>query len=250
MQEDKILFFVKFGKKEHLEELADGKVYFSNSRCFNKIEKEQIIRGQGDLLDGRMIINANNAEMIEHISNEKIRLGKVNLNIGVDGVEKMPVFCLTAGFFDDCKNYSSVDKYKIKFNEKKEKVIREHFKDADSALLIEKPNDLIKSITRTFDAKCYSELVHYFDMSTITIDRIEYMHDISFNPNNIKTYSMTNDNAYRLLYCKDKFFIEQQEFRFVVPEITLESPKIFQVGKNFKSRLLDIDDFFNGVEVR
>ncbi|SKC58121.1 hypothetical protein [Maledivibacter halophilus] len=250
MGSQEILFLVKFGRREHLVELENGKVYFSNSGRFNDIEKEQLKKGQGDTLDGRMLINATDVVIRDHESDKVInRIDEAIMNMGFDGVNKMPVFCLTSGFITDCEYYYSANRYKIKFDKEKERIIREHFGDADSALVIETPKDFIRCVTQAFEEKCYSELVRYYDMSILTMDRLEYLTGASDRFNNKRVFTMTTDNVYRHLYCKDDFFIQQQEFRFVVPEITITNPKTFDIEKGFKSRLVSVDDFFNGIEV-
>lgn len=249
MESQEILFFVKFGRREHLVELENGKVYFSNSGHFNDIEKEQLKKGQGDTLDGRMLINATDVVIGDPQSDKVInRIDELIMNMGFDGVNKMPVFCITAVFITDCEYYSA-NRYKIKFDKEKERIIREHFGDADSALVIDRPKDFIKCVTQAFKEECYSELVRYYDMSILTMDRLEYLTGASDGFNNKKVFTMTTDNVYRHLYCKDNFFIQQQEFRFVVPKIVITNPKTFVVEKGFSTRLVSIVDFFNGIEI-
>ena len=248
-REDEILFFVKFGKKKHLEQLINGKGYFSNSGCFNKIEREQMKKGQGDILDGRMLIHAIDAEIKNNITDVIKKIENIIFNIGFEGIDKMLAFCLTAGFIEDCEYHNLPNKYKIKFSRRKEKKIREHFKDADSALLIETPKKFIKCVTQAFKEKCYAGLVHYYDMFKLTIDRLEFLTGEPFDPNNRRVFTIKIDDIYKHLYCKDYFFDEQQEFRFVIPEITITEPKIFEIGKDFKSKLVNINEFFNGIKV-
>ena len=46
-----IMFFLKIGKKEHLKDLVDGSLYFSNAEHFWGIEENLKIKGQGDILE-------------------------------------------------------------------------------------------------------------------------------------------------------------------------------------------------------
>ena len=48
-----------------------------------------------------------------------------------------------------------------------------------------------------------------------------------------ETYSFYEDFAYRVLFCKDVFFKDEQEFRFVMPE------EYISVGTNYPVNLRD-----------
>lgn len=49
-------FFIKYGEKEHLQQIVDGKLRFTSSQTYIKIEEKQHNKGQGDLLEGKMKI--------------------------------------------------------------------------------------------------------------------------------------------------------------------------------------------------
>ena len=46
-------FFIKYGEKEHLQQIIDGKLRFTPSQTYIKIEEKQHNKGQGDLLEGK-----------------------------------------------------------------------------------------------------------------------------------------------------------------------------------------------------
>lgn len=46
--------FVKYGKKEHLQQIVSGKLRFSPSQNYIKMEELLHNKGQGDLLEGKM----------------------------------------------------------------------------------------------------------------------------------------------------------------------------------------------------
>ena len=56
-------FFIKYGEKEHLQQIVDGKLRFTPSQTYIKIEEKQHNKGQGDLLEGRMKIKIEGARM-------------------------------------------------------------------------------------------------------------------------------------------------------------------------------------------
>lgn len=52
-----IRFFLKFGKKEHMESLVEGNLYCSNAQTFWGIEDNLKIRGQGDGLEASTVVH-------------------------------------------------------------------------------------------------------------------------------------------------------------------------------------------------
>ena len=52
-----IRFFLKFGKKEHMESLVEGNLYCSNAQTFWGIEDNLKIRGQGDGLESSTVVH-------------------------------------------------------------------------------------------------------------------------------------------------------------------------------------------------
>lgn len=250
MKENEVLFFVKFGKKEHLKELSNGKAYFSNADTFIIQEQEQLKRGQADMLEGRLLINSSDALIKDNQTDEVNNITiPISYIIDFEGVRKMPIFCLTAGFITDCEYYYSNNDYMIKFSRDKAETIKEHFEDADSALLIETPKNFISSIINSFEEKCHADLIKYYNMRRPDMNILEYLQGEQINLDKKQILPITSDNIYRNLYCKDNYFIKQSEFRFIIPKLSITNPKIFDINKDFRSSLMSIDEFFDGVRV-
>lgn len=53
-----IRFLLKFGQKEHMENLVAGNLYCSNAQTFWGIEDTMKIRGQGDVLEASTVVYA------------------------------------------------------------------------------------------------------------------------------------------------------------------------------------------------
>jgi len=244
-----ILLFAKFGERQYMERLADGEVYFSLADKFIKQEQEQQQKGQGDAFEGRMNIMAFDVKMYDPDTNELLyEIPNVNLNLGFEYVANMPIFCLTAGYSSDC-DFVADNRCVIKFSKDKEKIIREHFSKADTALIIKKPDLFIQDVQEAFTVLCYADTVKYFDMSVLTTDRMNYLQTGSLEKIKVSSFSMTVDNIYRHLYCKDNFFKDQAEFRFVVPKLHIDKPQTFNIKMRSDIQLFDLDEFFNGVEI-
>jgi len=89
-------FFIKYGEKEHLQQIVDGKLRFTPSQTYIKIEEKQHNKGQGDLLEGRMKIKIEGARMYHPETNEYLgTLPKSTVVISIQDVSNMPIFCLS-----------------------------------------------------------------------------------------------------------------------------------------------------------
>jgi len=250
MREDNILFLVKFGERDHLQQLADGKIYFSNAMSFIKLEEEQQKKGQGDLYEGRMFLPVFNMQIRDPETDELIMtISDVNLNMGFEGLETMPLFCITAGTIDDCNEWISNKDYNIKFTDEKARTIKEHFGTADSALVITEPLMFIQNVKAAFSHECISDMVRYYNMSFLTTDRLSYLLGCDEKLLSGSSFAMKTDNIYKHLFCKDNYFTLQSEYRFVVPKLIMDTPTLFDFEMKASSILLDIDDFFSGLKI-
>jgi hypothetical protein len=247
MNED-ILFFVKFGERSHMESLSRGEMYFSLADEFIKQEEMQQKKGQGDSYEGRMNMLFNQVVLRNPETKEVLCvLSNSNMNFGFETVANMPLFCLTAGYAKDCK-FINDNKYHILFSEMKTQVICEHFEKADTALIIKQPNVFIEDVKKVFNKKCKADTIKYYNMSILTTDRLKYLMDITKIQSG-KEISINIKDAYKHLFCKDFYFEEQQEFRFIANELHIKQPTIYKIDMNSKTELIDLKDFFNGVNV-
>lgn len=250
MCNDEILFLVKFGERDHLQQLADGIIYFSNAMSFIKLEEEQQKKGQGDSYEGRMFLPVVNMQIRNPEKDELIMtIPNVNLNMGFEGLETMPLFCITAGATDDCNEWISNKDYSIKLSDEKELTIREHFGAADSALVIIEPLMFIHNVKAAFSHECISDMVRYYNMSVLTTDRLSYLLGCGEKLLSGTSFAMTTDNIYKHLFCKDNYFKLQSEYRFVVPKLIMEKPILIDLKIKVPSILVDIDEFFSGLRV-
>ena len=62
-------------------------------------------------------------------------------------------------------------------------------------------------------------------------------------------FSTTYEDRYRHLLCKDKYFKDQDEYRFIILDELITEPK--EYGFVFRSpyKIVSIDDLMNSVEV-
>lgn len=83
-------FFIKYGEKKHLQQIVDGKLRFTPSQTYIKIEEKQHNKGQGDLLEG---IKIEGARMYHPETNEYLgTFPKSTVVISIQDVSNMPIF--------------------------------------------------------------------------------------------------------------------------------------------------------------
>lgn len=242
------LFLVKFGKRDHLQEIVEGMLRFSPSQTYIELEEKQHKKGQGDLLEGKMKIRCTSLKAYDPDTNEF--LGEINnevmLTMSIQDVKNIPVFCLTSGDKSHCIEYISDNRYKIKFNDIQKNTVINDFPDSDSALIILEPNKFINDITRKYIS--VSDIIRYYDYEILTLEMLCLILGVNeIEPG--KSYSLKYENKYRHLLCKDISFVNQNEYRFLLLDEYIDKPKKYAFEFTSKYKLVSLDDFFNGIAV-
>lgn len=251
MSDDSIKFFLKFGERKFIQRFADGHLYFTNALTIRKIEKEQHIIGQGDYLEGGSIIVAENVKMVSNETGETLIDGvKANMTVHYAPSNGTPVFCLFACNENDC-TLSSDGKLQISLSTEKQKSIREHFPKADTVAIISDPSRFIQDVENSIGTSCISEPIHYFhlkgivDGDKITNDYQYLMYLTQDSEEKIapggRARSFNGDYSFRSLLCKDVFFKDEQEFRFVLNKYEIDAPREFDVYLSGKVDLQPIE---------
>lgn len=81
-------------------------------------------------------------------------------------------------------------------------------------------------------------------MNPVGMEWIRFVHE-----NNVekveggRKYSMTTDNAHRMLLCKDKYFIDEKEYRFILRDERIDNSKTYYFSKLVNSEVMSLDDF-------
>lgn len=157
-----IKYLLKFGKREHLESLVKGNLYYSNAITFWGIEDKLKIKGQGDILEASTRIFAQKMIIHNPYTNEEILMyEKTNTLFNIDSVEKIPVFCMFAVYEDDCK-VNDAGTLIINLSEDKKQTIREHFPNADAVVVIPNPEIFIEDVKRSIGTEIKAGRVNYF----------------------------------------------------------------------------------------
>lgn len=221
--------FLKFGKREHIESLKKGYMWFSPCIKFRKWENND---GIGDKNDGGLFFNINNLE-----SNYNIK----NVSVIVDRASYIPIFCM--------KRDST---YAITAQQLQ--TIKHDFPNYDSVLIIEDEQGFLKQIEDCFNKKAFAHNVIYQGMSEFMNDISEFINfifdgqsEIEFvspNKNNevfmeislslinqkCKTLKINNSNYYRTVYIKGQRYRNESEYRIVLPWEQIKDSKAYYVG--------------------
>ena len=168
----------------------------------------------------------------------------------------IPVFCLFACFKEDC-TYLGDDKYSIKFSENVVADIKKHFNKADTAAIVVNPVQFIDDVHKTFNYLSKAEQVHYFNVDGIITDNGQMVQDLEYHKyltqdippvkvdGGIK-YTFSGKYVYRSLFCKDKYFKNEQEYRILLPDKEIDTPKEFYVNTTSPIKLFNINSILNG----
>lgn len=251
---EKIVCFLKFGGKEHMKELARGKMFFSNALKFRQIEEKLLIKGQGDKLEGGSIIYSPNMTIVDNGTQEIIMEGvKGNMLVHYEPANLLPVYCLFACYEKDCT--LCVDgQLEFHFSEETKRIIREHFPKADSVAIIKNPKLFVSNVKSSLKTECVSAEVNYFNLFGIDSDE-EKANDLQYfkyltqdiPPQKVEggvKYTFSANYVYRSLLCKDIFFKEEQEYRFILPKDRISLGTIYPINFEETISVVDLDVFF------
>lgn len=247
--------FLKFGKREHLQSLVEGNLYCSNAKTFWGIEDNLKIKGQGDILEAGSRMFASKMIVQDTESNHILAInGQSRGLVRVEPAECMPVFCLFSVYDEDC--CIDVDgRVNIQLSAEKKQMIAEHFPHADSAVLINNPDQFIEDIVNSIGRDVKTDCVHYFNLDKgyrredgqVAMD-MRYMKYLTQDQepekvNGVLRYLFYADYAYRVLFCKDEYFTNEQEFRIVLPGEKIEEGKAYPIKLSSEYIVQDISNF-------
>lgn len=251
-----IKFLLEFGKREHLESLVEGNIYCSNAITFWRIEDRLKIKGQEDILEARTRMFAEKMIM-QHLDTKEViaEFGKAIGLMRVEPAEKILVFCMFAVYEEDCK-FDEHGNTIVNLSRDKKQTIREHFPNADAVAAIPNPEAFIEDISKSIGTDIKAVKVNYFhiDKSYETKDGrtamdMEYMKYLMQDAVPEKAdggtrYVFYADYAFRVLFCKDVFFEQEQEYRIVLPKEKIEVGKGYPVQLSADYEIYDLNTFF------
>lgn len=262
IKDNSIKYFLKFGKKTNIKGIVDGKVWLSTAECLRPLE-ENLVKGQGDKLEGGMHITATSMRLTSLDSENTAELSgeNINLDVLIDPVKTLPIYCLFACYEKDIDEFGN-----IKLSEDTRNTIVDHFPEADSVAIIKEPykflDDFTKSICDTEEMgkvlSCKYDYIHYFHMYGIevchngvkkTVNDAEFInyikqHLVPYKDGNMSIYVVYADDAWRHLFCKDVFFEKEQEVRLILPTESIKNGKLYSIDVTQDIQIVDLNTFF------
>jgi hypothetical protein len=250
-----IKFLLKFGEKNYLKRLLKGKMYFSNATKFRYYEEKLLIKGQGDILEGGSTMRAQELKIIDNETDDIIMSGfKKSILIHYEPANLLPVYCLFACHDKDCK-INSDGLLEVSLSENLKETIREHFPEANAVAIIRNPYKFISDVTKSIGHLCISDLVNYYKLYGHEVEKgiandMDYIKYLTQDtPPKIqgekKIYSFNEKYVYRSLLCKDIFFKDEQEYRFILPELKIKEPREFSIISNQDINIDSLDEFLS-----
>ena len=234
-------FFIKYGEKEHLQQIVDGKLRFTPSQTYIKIEEKQHNKGQGDLLEGRMKIKIEGARMYHPETNEYLgTLPKSTVVISIQAVSNMPIFCLSyygEESIVDVEGLTTID-----IDAEHIDGVKKDFLKATHALILFEPEKFISSVEKIEGKHFVSGEIKYYDYDMNPIQMYMFLTMGTEEIQTDKYLSMTYDNRYRHLLCKDVAFENQREYRFIGLDDLISNPVFYNFKYNGKYLIVPIDD--------
>lgn len=230
-------FMIKYGKKEHLQQIVDGEIRFAPSQTYIRLEETQHNKGQGDLLEGKMKIKMQRARLHNIETHELIReLPAGTIVVSLQDVNNMPVFCISQYDERQISDYTDELHYTITLSGEKIECIQKDFPEASHALIILEPDKFINDVRNIDGHRFVSDNIRYYDYD---INPLQMYMFLSTGEETVQTntvMSMTYENRYRNLLCKDVSFSIQDEYRFIEIDELITEPVFYSFS--FTSRYL------------
>ena len=234
-------FFIKYGEKEHLQQIVDGKIRFTPSQTYIKLEEKQHNKGQGDLLEGKMKIKIESAEMYAPETNEYLgTLPKSTVVISIQDVSNMPVFCLSHYGKESITDVEGT--LIIDIDAEHIDGVKKDFPKAMHALIFFEPEKLISSVEKIEGKHFISDEIKYYDYDKNPIQMYMFLTTGTEKIQTGERLSMTYDNRYRHLLCKDVAFENQREYRFIGLDDLISAPVFYDFKYYGKYLIVPIDD--------
>ncbi len=239
--------FLKYGKKDNLEKLKDGGIFFSPCKVFQNIEKEQLNKGQGDQWDGTLTTKAIEVELYADGFYKK--LSDIDFSVIVSKSENTPIFCIKAA-----------ESYHV--TQEQYKKIRIQSPDWTHVLVIEDESAFLENIRFNMRNKAFAHKVFYenvicddfieflrFGKSDIRFYTPKYKKSNDYMYMKVKLFADSNEvfiriddsNYYMTMYKKDVFFKGQNEYRIVLPYESITQGKLYDISP-FEADIFEIEE--------
>lgn len=144
----------------------------------------------------------------------------------------------------------------MSFRKKKQTIIS-HFPNADTVAIIKKPKEFLSDIEVSIGTEIKHELVHYFNIdegfeandgqdTDLDMEYYKYLaQDVLPENRKYTRYVFLEKYAYKVLFCKDVFFADEQEYRILLLKEKIQNSKKYSFSTSLEIEIESIEDFFN-----
>ena len=244
--------FLKFGRREHLEYLAQGKLHFSSVRALRDREAK-LQKGVGDKHEGGI-------EMANARFRAKNYLGQTTedtykIDLVFEPLDEVPVFCITACAEDECTRNEDGT---ISLSVKAERLewFRTHFDGYDSVAVIKEPDVFINDLLKSFQGHVMHREVVYQDKEFKVGGRnpIEILIKLASKGEEMLPgvpYTADYDDILNILFFKDTFFELEHEYRFVLNDEKekVEESRDYPIIMNSTVCIYSIEELLSGNDI-
>lgn len=243
---------IKYGEKDHLEQIINGKIRFAPSQGYIKLEEAQHSKGQGDLLEGKMKIKIQGAKLFHPETGAFLGVLPPNsiIIVSIQDVNNMPVFCLSQYGDEYIAEYINEQNFSISLPAAKLNSIKSDFPKATHALVICETDKFIRDINDIGGHEFVHGGIRYYDYDINPMQMYMYLcsgcEDIQTNT----PMPMTYENRYRHLLCKDIAFSIQDEYRFIELNDLIANPVFYPLKFTSKYQIIPIEQLVNPLPIR
>lgn len=233
--------FIKYGQKEHLEQLVSGSIRFAPTEDYISTEKSTGVKGQGDSDEGKLHIKSTRTVLQPHDgASSATIIPDLRACLSFEDVNRLPVFCLSQYSEEDMVNEQI-----LKLPKEKVDVIKHDFPKATHALIIQEPETFISDVKKVSEDVDSNE-IKYFDYNYLWLDMLSF---ITSTSKDSKCFSLTTENIYRQLYCKNDTLKAQQEYRFILLDRYIDKAIFLPFKFSSKYKIVPIDDLYKEIEL-
>ena len=187
--------------------------------------------------------------MHDYETNElKLECPNADFIVGLDEVNNMPIFCISKYDAEDTIDYIDKNNYKICISQDEIESIKKDFSSATHALIILEPDRFIDSI-KQIDRGIKNGEIRYYDYSINPLQMFMYLTTGEEEIITNQVLSFTEDNKYRILFCKDITFSNQKEYRFINTQRLIDEAISCDFDFNTKYLLIPIEELKTPVQV-
>ena len=241
----KPIVMIKYGKKKHLKQLANGMIRFAPTEDYINLQKIIGEKGQGDSDEGKLFVKSIRAMIQPHDNpNTTTFVENANFKISFDELNRKPVFCLSQYSEEDTTENTT-----LSIAQDKVDAIKHDFPEATHALIIKEPEKFIADLMK-ISGSMHSNEIQYYDYRHNWINMYVFVAGENQGKNDVGTiYHVTTENIYRQLYCKSDELTKQQEYRFILKDWLISKPIFLPFSFTSKYKIVPIKKLYKKIKL-